>query len=347
MVHDLTKPHEPDAHEPGEHDPAERPAHARRPVVLEVEQRGDDDDGERDADVRELRGDDLEPLHGAEYGDGGGDHPIAIEERPPHETQHHEHDTPRPPRAIVGLLEDQGEEGEHASLAPVVGAQDEGDVLDADDEDQRPDDEGEEAEDVRLVRREPVFGLERLLHGVERARPDVAVDDAERRQRQQRQPLAGGVGWRVMPLHRHGCLDGHAPGGGHGRGSTAAGPATFAFRGLGGGGICTHEDASIAARGRRHRTFGRVHAAPVTRRRKNGPRHSPRPGPNLAPCLPASSRLPPNRMGALTRRHAPRFRRSRVRHARGSREPWRPSPCRGSSDRPGRMPLGPHRPSPG
>ena len=49
-----------------------------------------------------------------------------------------------------------------------------------DDDDQRPEDQRQHAEHVRLEQRDVVARLERLAHRVQRARADVAVDDAER-----------------------------------------------------------------------------------------------------------------------------------------------------------------------
>ena len=52
--------------------------------------------------------------------------------------------------ALRGLRLEQREEREDAALALVVGAHDEGEVLDDDDERERPEDEREDAEDVRV-----------------------------------------------------------------------------------------------------------------------------------------------------------------------------------------------------
>jgi hypothetical protein len=77
----------------------------------------------------------------------------------------------------------QSGEGEDAALAVVVGAQDEDAVLDRDDEDERPEDERQHAEDVGGRRGDGVRAVEALAQRVERAGADVPVDDAERGQR--------------------------------------------------------------------------------------------------------------------------------------------------------------------
>lgn len=84
----------------------------------------------------------------------------------------------------MGPLEDQRDEGEDSTLAAVVRAHHEHDVLDGDDADERPQNQGEYAVDVRFRRGQAVFGLEALAEGVKRARSDVAVDDAERQESQ-------------------------------------------------------------------------------------------------------------------------------------------------------------------
>ena len=78
--------------------------------------------------------------------------------------------------------QDEGEQGEDAALPVVVESHDEDDVLDTDDQDERPDDERQHAVHGGDVESEAVLRLEALAERVERACADVAVDDAERRQ---------------------------------------------------------------------------------------------------------------------------------------------------------------------
>jgi hypothetical protein len=77
-------------------------------------------------------------------------------------------------------LEYQRQQGENPTLAVVVGAHDENDVLDADDDDQRPNDQRKNAVDVGRDRRQAVLDLEALAQCVKGAGTDVAVDDAQR-----------------------------------------------------------------------------------------------------------------------------------------------------------------------
>jgi len=81
--------------------------------------------------------------------------------------------------------------GHDAALAAVVGAQDEDDVLDRNDDDQRPEEQRQAAVDIGLAGRDRVVAGEDFLDRVQRAGPDVAIDDAERGQREDREALAG------------------------------------------------------------------------------------------------------------------------------------------------------------
>ena len=101
--------------------------------------------------------------------------------------------------------EAQGAEREHPALAAVVGAQDQDDVLERDDQDQRPEHEREHAQHGGLAQVQPAGVAERLAQGVERAGADVAVDDADRRQGERAQvavPVSRGC--RGI-LDRRGC----------------------------------------------------------------------------------------------------------------------------------------------
>src|SRR5690606_27698389 len=86
------------------------------------------------------------------------------------------------------------EQRHRAALATIVGPEDDRDVLEGDDEVERPEDQRENPEDVVLGERHRVGAAEALLEGVERRRPDVAVDDTDGGERQPGERLARG--WR-------------------------------------------------------------------------------------------------------------------------------------------------------
>ena len=60
------------------------------------------------------------------------------------------------------LLQEQREQSENSTFAAIVRAKDEHDVLDADDENQRPENERKDADDVRRRRSDAIFLLEAL-----------------------------------------------------------------------------------------------------------------------------------------------------------------------------------------
>jgi hypothetical protein len=85
------------------------------------------------------------------------------------------------------VLEDQRQQRQLSAFSAIVRPQNEDDVLDADDDDQRPDDEREYAVDIRRVGSQPVLQLEAFPKRVEWARADVAVNDTNGEQRQLRE----------------------------------------------------------------------------------------------------------------------------------------------------------------
>ena len=92
----------------------------------------------------------------------------------------------------------QRHQRQRAALALVVGAQQDDDVFERDDDDQRPEDQRQHAEH-RVAGRRAVGadrGDHRFAEGVERARADVAVDDADAAERQQPEAVAGAIAVR-------------------------------------------------------------------------------------------------------------------------------------------------------
>ena len=175
---DLGHPQNGEDREPHEHDRTEHGAEARRPPALDEEEADEDCDGKGQHERLEDGGGNLEALHRAQDRDGRRDHAIAVEERGAEKSQRHD-DVARlaPPSGARRM--GQGHEGEDPPFSPVVGAEDEDEVLDRDDEDEGPEDQREHAQDVGRRDGDGVGAVKTLPHRVERARPDVAVHDAE------------------------------------------------------------------------------------------------------------------------------------------------------------------------
>ena len=165
-----------EATEPREGDGPEQRTEGTRAPALQREDPDENGNGQRDHVRFEDRRGDGEALDGAEHGDGGGDHPVSVEERGAEEPE--EKEAVGAP-ALCCRRHRQCHEREDASLTPVVRAQDEHQILDRDDENERPGGEGEDAEHVRRGRLDRVMAAEAFPERVQRARPDVPVDDPQ------------------------------------------------------------------------------------------------------------------------------------------------------------------------
>ena len=170
-------PEQRDDGEPGDRD---RPEHGTdRPgaAALQREQADEHGDRQRDDEAVERRRRDRQALDRAQHRDRRGDHAVAVEERGAEQPEQQER-----VRRLALDADRQRHQSEDAALALVVGAQHEDQVLDRDDEDQRPGDERQDAEDIGRGRGDAVRPVEALSQRIERARADIAVDDAERRE---------------------------------------------------------------------------------------------------------------------------------------------------------------------
>ncbi len=161
---------------------SEQHADERRALPLQHEEADHDTDRDRH-DVRlERRGADLKPFDRRKNGDGGGQHGIAVEQRGAENAQQQDHALPT--RPAPDGRRGQREKRHDAALALIVGSHDQDHVFQRDDDHQRPENRRNSAQDVLRVQGNAVIGVERLLGRIQRARADVAVYDAERRQRQ-------------------------------------------------------------------------------------------------------------------------------------------------------------------
>jgi len=94
-----------------------------------------------------------------------------------------------PPRTLPAIYRcRKGQQRENTALALVVGAHDQEDVFDRDDDDQRPENHRQNAEHVFRVERQAMLGVEALAKGVDGACPDIAEHDAERGDAQPGEP---------------------------------------------------------------------------------------------------------------------------------------------------------------
>ena len=217
-LHDVVGAEDGKCHEPDDHDRSEHLADPTGAPALHGEDADDDGHGNRDDVGGERVAVDLQALDGREHRDRRGDHAVAVQQGGTEEAE--EQQEARPDRGLCGdaasrfvvvrLVGQERSEGEDSAFAVVVGAHHEEQVLDADDDDERPEHDGERAVDHGRVERDDggVFVAvrpgdehvgsvsERLADGVDRAGADVAVDHAERTDRECNHPAArdGSVG---------------------------------------------------------------------------------------------------------------------------------------------------------
>ena len=185
--------------EPRRHHGPEQEADGPAALPLDREQRHQDRRRQGHDVGRDRRQHDLEPLDGGEDRDGRRDHGVAEEERRPGETDDEE-GRAEAPRDRQG----QRQERHGPALALVVGPHDEDHVFDGHDEEDGPEHHRQDAQHGRLGGAVP-GGLQRLPERIDRARPDVAEDDAQRPE-QQRAPsgvarLRGGRRRRNRAVH--------------------------------------------------------------------------------------------------------------------------------------------------
>ena len=167
--------------EPEHHHRAEQHADKAGALLLDEEEADENRGGERHDIGLEGRGADFQSFDCREHRDRGREHRIAVKERRAEHAD--EEEGARPLRVPLDRRGRHREQRHDAALAAVVRPQHEYDVFQRHHDHQDPEDGREPADDVCLVERNAVLRIERLFDGVERARADVAVHHAERKER--------------------------------------------------------------------------------------------------------------------------------------------------------------------
>jgi hypothetical protein len=133
----------------------------------------------------------LQPLDGGEHRNRWRHHAIAIEHRRPEDTD--DHHQPRLFRLVLNVAQRQCDQRHDAAFAAVVGTHDETDVLDRNDDDQRPEEQRQAAVDVGFGDGNRMVAGEDFLDGIKRTRADVAIDHSQRGKGEHGQTLTGGL----------------------------------------------------------------------------------------------------------------------------------------------------------
>ena len=194
-LHDAEDTQHRDHAEIDEHDRPEHQPDPRGAAALDPEERDEDDEHQRQHQPGKRRRGDRQPFDRAEHGDGRRDHRIAIEER---RREHAEQHDPRRPAATLRPARHEREQRQAAAFAIVVGAHDDRDVFDRDDDHHRPEHQAQHAHDVERIERQLVMPGKGFAEGVQRAGADVAEDDADRADRQFQQAIIVMDGYVVL-----------------------------------------------------------------------------------------------------------------------------------------------------
>ncbi len=130
-----------------------------------------------------------QPFDGREHGNGGRDQRVTEEECGARDGEDEQRLGPSSDGALG-----EGEERERAAFAVVIGAQDQDHVFERDDDEERPEEERDDADDFGRGDAVGAGPGERFAQGVERACPDVAVHDPHRSEDQEEKGAGlGGV----------------------------------------------------------------------------------------------------------------------------------------------------------
>ena len=119
-----------------------------------------------------------DPFHGAQNGNGRGDHAVPIQQTRRKEAKG---DNAQPPPASGGgaLPANQGGQGDDTAFPAVVRPKNEYHVFQTDDHDQRPEHQREDSHHIGMAYGNAVFAVKTLPNGVYRAGGDIPKNNAQ------------------------------------------------------------------------------------------------------------------------------------------------------------------------
>ena len=177
VVCDMHHAKQRDHRKPHQRDRPEEFADAACAAFLHREQHEQDDQRERNHIGLERRRHHFQALDRRQHRDRRGDDTVAVEQGRAENTDRQQHAAQS--RAAFDRLRRQCQHGDQSAFTVVVGAQHQHHVLERDDGGQCPEEDRQDAVDI-LGRERHVSGIEHLLHRIQHAGADVAVDDADR-----------------------------------------------------------------------------------------------------------------------------------------------------------------------
>ena len=165
--------------EPDHHDRTENASDATCSTLLNQKEDGENRDGDGDDQAVESGGGFLHAFDGGEHRDGRRDESVAVQQCG---AENAEHDGNTDTTTSLAFGHDHGREGENSTFTVVVGAHDEDQVLDRDDDHESPEGQRRDAHGIDAVTGIEMMLLERLAKRIQGRRADVAVHDSERSQ---------------------------------------------------------------------------------------------------------------------------------------------------------------------
>ena len=163
--------------EPKKHKWPEDPADPTGPHPLSRKQDRQNDERDGNDKRSELRSIEGEPFDGTQDRDCWRDCAVGIEQCRSDKTQDREVQARR--SRLNSAHPEERQKGDDAALAAVVGPQDEDAVLDRDDDDQRPQDQGQHPQYRDRAEPATTCRVRGFLQRVERTGPDITKDDSE------------------------------------------------------------------------------------------------------------------------------------------------------------------------
>ena len=189
MSDDLADAESAQDYEPDQGQWSENGADLAGAAVLKKKQAHQDRNGYGDDKGGDGRGDDLQTFNGGKNRYGRRDHAVTVKQG---RAKQPEDDKMVAAASLVACLAGQNQSGERhdAAFTLVVGAQNEAEVFDGNDQDQSPENQGEDTENVCRGRTQAMGGMKTFFDGVKRTGADIAENDTQSREGQYAQGAA-------------------------------------------------------------------------------------------------------------------------------------------------------------
>ena len=168
------------------------PLHEKKPEKHEQ--------GNRNNHRLESRRHNFQPLDRRQYRNCRRYHAIPVKHRGAENPENH--DQPCLTRFFLSGMQGKRNQRHDAAFAAIISTHDEGHVLDRYHDDERPEKQGQAAVNIGHRHRNRVIAGENLLHRIQGAGPDIAIDHPEGSQRQGGKTLPGNISRLLVTTHQ-------------------------------------------------------------------------------------------------------------------------------------------------